>query len=131
MPMPQSREGVGKQYPFLAFLLSRVEDETVDETLKEFAVNYENLMNEKDDWKGVNNKVIYVPSCLPPKPVRHWLLDKDMLRVMKLVYGHGGKTTKKDLMHSPDILLKFFETVEEGREYLRPLSEEQWQSVRV
>ena len=129
--MPQSREGTGKQYSFMAIMLARDPDKSVDEILKEFSAKYQNLMNESDDWMGKNNKVVYVPSTLHPQPVRHWLLDKDMLRVMKLIYGHDGSTTKKDLMHSPEVLLKFFATVEEGREYLRPLSEEQWQSVRV
>lgn len=129
--MPQSREGKGKDYAFIVFLLSRDEEKTIEESLKEFVVAYQDLMNENDNWKGTSNKVVFVPTCLRPQPVRHWLLDKDMLRVMKMIYGHGGKTTKRDLMHSPDILRKFFATVEEGREYLSPHSEEQWQSVRV
>ena len=71
------------------FMLACDPDKTVDEILDEFSVKYQNLVNESNDWTGKNNKVIvFVPSTLPPQPVCHWLLDKDILSIMKLIYGH-------------------------------------------
>jgi hypothetical protein len=75
--------------------------------------------------------VHYRPSQADPKPVRHWLLDRDMLIVMKMLYGWKGKTTVKDLMEDSEILINFFGSEEEGQRFLSLYSEEQWQDLPV
>jgi hypothetical protein len=44
------------------------------------------------------------------------------------MYGWGGNTTLEDIMNDEDILLQFWRTAEEGREFLGRMEEFQWQS---
>ena len=55
----------------------------------------------------------------PDLSIRYLVRDWDMMLLLKKIYGWEGQNSLRDIMDNEEILQKFFETVEEGRAFLR------------
>eukprot|EP00956_Cyclotella_meneghiniana_P032703 scaffold90928_cov36-Cyclotella_meneghiniana.AAC.5 len=49
-----------------------------------------------------------------PQSVCHWLRDRDMLLLLKKIYGWSLGTTLQDVMAEEEVVAEFFDSVEEG-----------------
>ena len=59
-------------------------------------------------------------------PVNYFLLDDDVLTLLRIVYSEA---TKEDLMADDDVMMQFFGSATYGRKFLGSLNELKWELV--
>jgi hypothetical protein len=128
-------QGPNSPYPRRLFtFLPFVENQPKQEFLDQFCPIMTAWANETDAYMGTHN--LFVPretaeSSGPDVPVRHLVRDRDMMLLLKKIYGWEGQNSLQDIMDNEEILQKFFDTVDEGRAFLRLFSEDQWQNLEA
>ena len=126
-------QGPNSPYPRRIFiLLPWEENQAKDEFAAQFCRVMTDWANNSDAFMGTHNLFVHretAESSGPDLPVRHLVRDRDMLLLLKKIYGWEGQNTKQDMMDKEEILLKFFDTVEEGRAFLSRFREDQWQNL--
>ena len=127
--MPLMQEGT--TYPVKIVICACADSMPDEEFGHFFAAALQTFMNSNPRYHGTANHVVYrQPAALTAagkQPVRHWLKDRDMLLLLKKVYGWNARVTLDDIMEDEELLEVFFHAPEEGRAFLGRLSEEQWQ----
>lgn len=122
-------------WPVKGFVCACEEGTSDEEAGVRFAHQLEEVMNDSPQFRGDRNHVVYrrVPSmeAAGPQPVRHWLRDRDMLVMLKKMYGWDPHTTLEDIMGADEILEKFFHSAESGRTFLGRMEETQWQNIEA
>lgn len=126
----------GTTYPFKMFVCACGEDETDEEFGRSFAAAMQSYLARLPGARyGPGIRLIYrqpqVFLQAGPQPVRHWLRDRDMLLLLKKIYGWSPNTTLEDVMAEEEVITEFFDSVEEGQAFLGRLNEEQWQSLEA
>lgn len=131
MPLLQD----GSTFPYKLLLCACDENITDDEFGNTFAPALQTYINENPRYHGTDNHVVYrqptVLTAAGKQPVRHWLKDRDMLLLLKKMYGWTSEVTLNDILADEELLGVFFATPDEGRAFLGRLSEEQWQSLET
>ena len=88
--------------------------------------------NQSDAFIGSKNKFIYQKekTLLVEKPVNYYLYlcDRDTLLLLKKIYGGNG-VKKIDIENDNEVLVKFFQDVQQGIQLLTMLTKDQSQHL--
>ena len=121
------KQGEGSYWPQLVLICFRETEDTTEEFGNWLAEQLSLFANKPDSGYLGNKKLfIYRSSGYDPKPVIEYILTKDYINLLKIIYGVTG-VSKEDIMKDTELLESFFGSVAKAKQILDPLTETQWQ----
>ena len=77
-------------------------------------------------YLGNKNLFVYQSISCDSKPEREYILTKDSINLLKVIYGATG-LSREDIMKDAEVLECFFGSVAKTKQILDPSTETHWQ----
>jgi hypothetical protein len=93
---------------------------------KNLAEVFSEFSKNSDEIRGSQPYTFHKATTANPKPLNYYLLDEDVVKIMRMVYEG---TDKGLLMEDDGILGDFFGSTEQGRAFLAGMADEAWDNL--